>query len=340
MLKALDSFNINKQHSIALFDSVLLRQEANVTEPGEREATVSIRSNYELYKSGNGSLATLQELRADIQKILLLNMSAIEVKNEKTAKTADNALTYISLLAAFVFLVGLSFSYNFPFVLTAPIGALKEGIQEISRKNYQYRIHLDRKMNSGQMADAFNDMAERLEHFENSNLNKIIFEKRRAEAVINSLKDASIGIDKNDTVLFANDQALKLLGMAGKDIMDKPVSEISKRNDLFRFLLEEKGIFLLRLSWKTGKTISPRKPWNIKDEEAASKVIVLRNITSFKELDVAKTNFIANNSHELKTPLASSDISLKLLEDERVGRLCLRATRTNEESPAGIIIDA
>ncbi|MEJ0107111.1 MAG: histidine kinase dimerization/phospho-acceptor domain-containing protein [Bacteroidota bacterium] len=51
-----------------------------------------------------------------------------------------------------------------------------------------------------------------------------------------------------------------------------------------------------------------------------SKVIVLKNITSFKELDVAKTNFIATISHELKTPLASSDFSLKLLEDNRIGQ--------------------
>ena len=55
--------------------------------------------------------------------------------------------------------------------------------------------------------------------------------------------------------------------------------------------------------------------------EAKNKVIVLKNITSYKELDVAKTNFIATISHELKTPLASSDFSLKLLEDERTGKL-------------------
>ena len=59
---------------------------------------------------------------------------------------------------------------------------------------------------------------------------------------------------------------------------------------------------------------------DVSQGESSNKVIVLKNITSFKELDVAKTDFIATISHELKTPLASSDFSLKLLEDERIDK--------------------
>ncbi|HEY6435486.1 MAG TPA: HAMP domain-containing sensor histidine kinase, partial [Ignavibacteriaceae bacterium] len=50
-------------------------------------------------------------------------------------------------------------------------------------------------------------------------------------------------------------------------------------------------------------------------------VILLKNVTSFKELDLAKTNFIATISHELKTPIASLQMCIKLLEDNRVGNL-------------------
>jgi two-component system, NtrC family, sensor histidine kinase KinB len=321
MQRAIDSVGTDANRSLAEFDRVLKLQQANITEAGEEEATADIRKYFDLLRAGNRSPEVSQSIRAGIQRILSVNMTAIELKNKKTNSTAENALTFISFLAAVIFLVGITFSFNFPSVLTGPINSLTEGIQEISRKNYNYRIHLDRKDEFGQMADAFNDMAERLEYFESSNLNKIIFEKTRAEAVINSLKEASIGLDKNGIILFANDQALQLLGIPAKDIIGKPVEEISKKNDLLRFLLEEKGTMPFKIVVENRENYFTKEIMDITQDNSSSKVIVLRNITSFKELDVAKTNFIATISHELKTPLASSDFSLKLLEDERVGQL-------------------
>ncbi|MEO5561896.1 MAG: ATP-binding protein [Chitinophagaceae bacterium] len=321
MQRSLDMASINGHHLFTESDSVLKLQEANITEPGEQEITSVIRKYFNLYRSGDSSIATVQRIRAEIQKILALNLAAIEAKNQKAGKTADKALTFISFIAGITILIGFTFLFNFPSVLTTPINALTEGIKEISKKNYHHRIHLDRKDEFGQMADAFNDMADRLEYFESSNLNKIIFEKTRAEAVINSLKEASIGFDKTGTILFVNDQALQLLGMQAKDMVGQPVEGVSKRNDLLRFLLEEKGNLPFKIVVDNRENYFTKEVVDIGQEDSSSKVIVLRNITSFKELDVAKTNFIATISHELKTPLASSDFSLKLLEDERVGKL-------------------
>lgn len=303
-----------------VFDSVLKKQERNITEPGEREATQKVREAYERYRTDSVSTG-FSEIRAALHTVLRLNMSAIEAKNEKANNTANTALTYITFLAAVIFLIGFTFSFNFPSVLTTPLGAMTEGLQEISRKNYKFRIHLERKDEFGQMADSFNDMAERLEYFENSNLNKLIFEKTRAEAVINSLKEASIGIDKTNVILFANDQALQLLGMQSADVVGKSVDQVSSRNDLFRFLLEDKGNLPFKVVLDNRENYFTKEIIDISQKDANSKVIILRNITSFKELDVAKTNFIATISHELKTPLASSDFSLKLLADERVSSL-------------------
>lgn len=321
MQRSLDSSGFDRDKYLARFDSTLKLQEANITEPGEKEATDSLRKYFNLYRSGNHSAKVLQKISDNIQKVLSVNMAAIELKNQRAGRTADQALTYISLIAAIIFLVGFTFAVNFPAVLTNPINLLTHGIREIGDKNYNHRIHLDRNDEFGEMANSFNNMAERIEYFENSNLNKIIFEKTRAEAVINSLKDASIGIDKNEIILFANNQALQLLGLQTKDVVGKLVGDISRRNDLLRFLLEENTSVPFKIVVDNLENYFIKEIMDIAQDGSNSKVIVVRNITSFKELDVAKTNFIATISHELKTPLASSDISLTLLEDERIGKL-------------------
>ncbi len=321
MLTALDSIAMDSTPYIKQFGDALAQQENNVTERGEDSATVAIRLLFNRLQSGDSSSVVARGIRSNIHKVLSVNMAAIEVKNNKANLTASKAVTYITLIAAVIFLVSLTFIFNFPAVITDPINSLTEGIAEISAKNYRHRIHLDRKDEFGQMAGAFNAMAERLEYFENSNLNKIIFEKTRAEAVINSLRDASIGIDKNEQVLFANDQALNLLGLKAEDIVGKPVSEVRQRNDLFGFLLEEKNHMPFKVVIDNRENYFIKEVIDITRDASSGRVIVLKNITSFKELDAAKNNFIATISHELKTPLASSDFSLKLLQDDRVSQL-------------------
>ena len=321
MQKELDAFENHKQANLLAFDSVLRLQEKNITEPGEQQATNEVRNDFQQLKIGDTVQVLVQQLRKNIQQIISLNMEAINNKSKRAQEVASNAFSYLMGLAGIVFLIAFTFIVNFPAVITDPIRQFTEAIKEIAAKNYSHRIHLNRKDEYGKLANAFNEMAERLQYFESSNLNKLMFQKSRAEAVINSLKDASIGIDKDEKVLFANAQALQLLGVKASDIVGKTVEEVRSKNDLFRFLIsnDSKAPFKAVLDEK--ENYFTKEIIEVEQGDTKSKVVVIKNITSFKELDVAKTNFIATISHELKTPLASSDFSLKLLEDERTGNL-------------------
>ena len=321
MQQRLINLGENYDQSIKQFDSALSKQEKNITEPGEETTTNKVRILFTKLKSGDTTRQTIRSIEAELQTILDLNMNAIQVKNTKAVNTADNALSIIILLGGMVFLISLTFIINFPSVITNPIHRLTDAIKEIANKNYKHRIHIDNKDEFGQLADAFNEMAGRLEHFESSNLNKLMFEKNRAEAVINSLKDASIGIDKNNTVLFANFQALQLLGLRFEEVVAKSVDELKVKNDLFKFLIDKETTTPFKIVVENRENYFVKEVIEVEQGDAKNKVIVLKNITSFKELDVAKTNFISTISHELKTPLASSDFSLKLLGDERVSKL-------------------
>ncbi|HJW16742.1 MAG TPA: ATP-binding protein [Flavisolibacter sp.] len=321
MLKALDSIQENKIAFIDSFEVDLKKQEINITEEGEAPATQSLRSLFIELKKGDTTGTTLRNIRFQLHQILLVNMSAIKNKNEKADQSAEEAMTFLITIIAFIFIISFTFAFNFPSILTAPIQKLTQAIKEIGQKNYSHRIHLESKDEFGELANAFNEMAERLEYFENSNLNKLMFEKSRAEAVINSLKDASIGIDKNNKILFANEQVLQLLGLKSEEVIGKLTDDVKKRNDLFQFLMENEGKNPFKIVVDGRENYYVKETIDVGQGDTSSKVIVLKNITSFKELDVAKTDFIATISHELKTPLASSDFSLKLLEDERVGKV-------------------
>ena len=319
MQLAIDAYQMGKRSSLDSLGKYVQKQASNITEPGEKAITDKLVKDFEEFRtSGNPSIPVISD---DIQQILTINMNAIKLKNAKAEESAESALALQVMIVGVILIVGLTFAYNFPSVITDPINRITEGIQAISNKNYTHRIHIESKDEFASLAGAYNVMAERLEYFENSNLNKLMFEKSRAEAVINSLKDASIGIDKDGQILFANAEALQLLNMTATELVGKQESEIRKRNDLFRHVLESSGQTPFKIVVDGKENFFMRELLEVAQEKSTSKVIVLKNITSFKELDVAKTNFIATVSHELKTPLAASDLSIKLLEDERVNEL-------------------
>ena len=321
MLNELDSLT-RSTGGFKRFEKNLQLQENNITEPGEKEMTASLRKNFNALKEKEKNDSLLSLIRKDISSIMQANLQAIDKKNQAAQKSAESAKTIITIILTVCILIGFTFIFNFPQLVASPIAKLTEAIKAIANKNYSERIHLNRKDEFGDLANAFNTMAERLDEYEHSNLSKILFEKRRAETVINSLKDASIGIDNKGTVLFANQQALQLLNLKEQDIVSLRQEDVKKRNDLFRFLINEQNNIPFKIVVDGKENYFTKEIVELSnDNQKTGQVIVLKNITPFKELDVAKTNFIATVSHELKTPLASSDFSLKLLEDERVGSL-------------------
>jgi nitrate/nitrite-specific signal transduction histidine kinase len=175
MQQQLNNMDSGYEQSIKNFEDALKKQESNITEPGERQATYAVRSHFDQLKTGDTSKQNLLNIQNQLQEILRLNMNAIRHKNDMAKNTADEAFTILSLLAVLVFLIAFSFLLNFPSIITKPILQFTEAIKEISNKNYSHRIHIDNRDEFGKLADSFNEMASRLQYLYISNLNKFIF---------------------------------------------------------------------------------------------------------------------------------------------------------------------
>lgn len=326
--------------ALSRFNEQLIKQEGNITEAGEKQITGNIRRDLRAFTKGDLSAEQLElferSIRHHLADIEKLNMAAIVRKNDQAQASVNKAIIYMSLTGSFIFLVLFTFSVNFPGFIANPLLELTEGIHEISKKNYRARMDFPANDEFAPLAAAFNQMAGKLNEWENSNLSTVMSEKRRIETIIEQMQDGIIGLNEKGNVIFINPVAEDLLNLNEEKVLGENVQEISRKNDLLKTLIEnkqsEKPIKIYANGRESYFQLETREitipkytydddPTVMVSADPAGEVYILKNITKFTELDEAKTNFIATISHELKTPISSIKMSIKLIEDERVGML-------------------
>lgn len=322
------------------FENYLELEGKNVTEKGEGEAVAALRKAYESINNPSASLVAMQQavtkLRSELRIIDKLNMDAIVRKNDTAQKAIEKAAMYVIFAASICFLILFSFIVNFPGFVANPLREFSEAIREISRKNYKQRLEFNGSDEFSELAVSFNTMAQELNKWENSNLSKIQSEKLRIEAIIEQMQDAIIGLNERKEILFFNKVAGELMNLNGEAVIGQNAEVLMKKNDLLNRILQDKqtekamkiyadnkeSYFQLERREITVPNYDGQSDVAMtQTSKAAGEVYILKNITQFKELDEAKTNFIATVSHELKTPISSIKMSLKLMDDERVGAM-------------------
>lgn len=320
-----------------LFADNLLLQQKNITETGEAELTASLATHFGLLQQNFNDSQQVKSIRRDISNIMLLNMQAIQRKNKVAETTLDNSIFWISIIGTICFIIAFTLLFNLPGNIANPVRELTASIKEIAERNYSRRLHFHQKDEFGELAASFNTMAEKLEEYQASSVQKLLIEKKRIETLINNMNDPVIGLDENKRVLFMNHMALKISGLKAEQVTGKTAEELALNNDLIRSLVQELynnnaqqttarlpvKIYADNKESYFEKEIIPIKiiPTGEQIEKLIGIVILLQNVTPYKELDFAKTNFIATVSHELKTPISSIRMSLDLLENKQLGEL-------------------
>jgi len=334
MLLALEEYTVDPA-AIHDFKENLDKQKQNVTEIGEVQATDQVERHFYQFVKNKEDVTLLSKIRKDITELMRLNMEAIERKSDIASITAEKAIAVISISGTLCFLIAFVLIINLPSNIANPIKELTESIKQIANENYKKRIHYEKRNEFGELANSFNTMAEKLEEYAESKLDKILKGKKRIDTLINKMHDPVIGIDEQKIVLFANEEALKIIGLQSDQLIGKQIQDVAVTNDLVRdfikdlFQEEKKRESALLKIYANGKESYFEKeivdidivPTGETDSQFIGQVIMLRNITQFKEMDFAKTNFIATISHELKTPIASIKMGLQLLENKQIGVL-------------------
>lgn len=282
---------------------------------------------------GIGILAGMIILLVTLSVVNLQLLTATEPDSPAAMPALERALLWISVTGGICVLTGLVLLFWLPRSISKPILELKQGILEIANHNYEKRLDMKSSEEFREVADSFNRMAERLTEYRASTLADILSAKKFLEAIVNSINEPIIGLNIEREILFINNEALNVLNLKRENVIRRSAEELSLKNDLLRRLIRElvspgdkKEPLKIYADNKESYFKAAYIPINNtnadKDEpHKLGDVILLKNITEFKELDSAKTTFISTISHELKTPISAIMMSLQLLEDKRVGTL-------------------
>jgi two-component system sensor histidine kinase VicK len=187
--------------------------------------------------------------------------------------------------------------------ITGPIRELTRTAAEIAAGDFERTIHVRSKDEIGQLGETFNLMTRRLVE----TLNEVHGEKNRVEAILTHMADGLIALDSTGRILKLNSAAERMLAVEQGEALGSQLDElwpnmglgelVAVAHETRRPLIQEVRFGSLIFS----AHVTPLPGGS----QASGTVIVLQDVTEMQRLAEMRRDFVANVSHELKTPLTS-----------------------------------
>ncbi len=236
--------------------------------------------------------------------------------NPNPTVVASTGLTRDVTIAVFVsiwVMVILGAVFN-ALQITKPIKELLSGVKNIASGNFKQRIDLPFGGELGELIGSFNEMAERLEIFEEQNVDELTAEKAKLETLVMTIADGAILIDNELHIVLVNPNARRFFGwdtleLIGTNVLhvlpgsvcaqlSRPLYQIAagkQEGEEFRIVLTQPTQRTVRILITS--VLDPVR------ENVRAIAMTVQDITREVELNEAKSQFISNVSHELRTPL-------------------------------------
>ncbi|WP_308253639.1 two-component system sensor histidine kinase NblS [Geminocystis sp. GBBB08] len=256
-----------------------------------------------------------------------LGVLAIGINPNPTVVASSN-LTRDVTIAVFISIwamVILGGVFN-ALTITQPIKELLLGVKNIATGNFKQRIDLPLGGELGELILSFNDMAERLEKFEEQNIEELTAEKAKLETLVSTIADGAILLDSQLKLILVNPTARRMFKweethIIGENFLEylppevteqlqQPLTHISqeeqtKEEKEHHNILPSRGEFIISLNPPNQNTfrVLLTQVLDQNRENIKGIVITVQDITKEVELNEAKSQFISNVSHELRTPL-------------------------------------
>jgi two-component system, OmpR family, phosphate regulon sensor histidine kinase PhoR len=191
---------------------------------------------------------------------------------------------------------------------------------DVARGEYGRLVTPEGQDEIASLARALNSMAEQLRE----RMETIVRDRNKLLAILSSMVEGVVAVDGDERVLHMNEVAARLLQASPTQSLGRRVWEVTRVSQVSQILeaarteLAERTAEL-RLQSPTGEILIELRASPLRNASGApaGAVVVLHDLTELRRLEVVRRDFVANVSHELKTPLTAIRGMVETLLDDR-----------------------
>lgn len=223
---------------------------------------------------------------------------------QETLMTIKRRIMYTGIVATFfASILGLLVSKK----ITRPIEEMKRGASRFAEGKLSHRLHEPPIYELSGLAEAMNKMAAAL----NERIEAVKNQRNEYQAVLSSMVEGVIGIDLEEKIININNAARSILNLSQTEVKGRSIQEVVREPDFYNFIRkaavstsqEADDFTIHHLGKRIINTLSA--PLRDASEKRIGTLIVLNDVTQVRRLDTVRKDFVANVSHEIKTPLTA-----------------------------------
>lgn len=315
------------------FDHWIKIEEGDITEVGEEALARDIdRRGHQLFDelaAGGAPGAHDDEfaaLHAQLDRLIAINSDAMFRADSRASRMGDR-LTYEFVAGLILLLLlGIALSWTLAWNISKPLAELTDRLRSFSLRGPSLRLGKQALAELDAVAAEFNKMAERLERFEKLNVDRLVYEKNKTEAIIESIEDGIVLIDPEGVITHINEVAAIILAVEREEALGSGFSDLNSTHPHYLRVraalraaahqpLDSQRVEVdLHVRGREHTYILKPVPLRQGDGKSFGTILILQDITYLRDKDRARANLVATLSHELNTPLTSLALSAELLE--------------------------